>query len=76
MFELLRCEGGKDSKNLKEGTHNVGRIFGEAEPLLYTMFLELEAILKRCGLVEHEVVWSCIRILEEVSYALELNRDA
>ena len=51
-------------------------VFGEAEPLLYAMFLELEAVLKSCGLVEHEVVWSCIRILEEVSYALELNRDA
>ena len=25
LFELPRCEGGKDSENLKEGTHVVGR---------------------------------------------------
>ena len=39
------------------------------------ILLELEAVLQCCSLVEHEVVRSCIRILEEVSYALELNCD-
>ena len=38
-------------------------------------FLELEAVLKSCSLVEYEVVWSRIRILEEVSHALELDCD-
>jgi hypothetical protein len=38
--------------------------------------LELETVLQSCSLVEYEVVSCAVRILEEVSYALELNRDA
>ena len=40
------------------------------------MLLELEAVLESCGLVEDEVVRSAVVVLEEVTYALELNCDA
>ena len=35
--------------------------------------LELEAILEGCSLVEHIMIRCAVRILEEVSYTLELN---
>ena len=37
--------------------------------------LELEAVFESSCLVEYEVVSCAVRILEEVSYALELNCD-
>lgn len=37
------------------------------------LFLELEAVFQGCCLIEHEVVWSAVRILEEVSHTLELH---
>jgi hypothetical protein len=37
--------------------------------------LELEAVLECCSLIEYEVVSCAVRILEEVTYALELNSD-
>ena len=39
----------------------------------YNVYLELEAILQCCSLVEYEVVWCRVRILEEVADALELD---
>ena len=40
------------------------------------ILLELEAVLKSRSLVEYEVIRCAVRILEEVSYALELYCDA
>ena len=47
-------------------------------PSLYLykgQFLELEAVLQGCSLVEYEVLRSAVVILEEVSYTLKLNCD-
>ena len=44
--------------------------------LLFMLLLELEAVLKSCSLVVYEVLRCRVRILEEVSHALELNCDA
>ena len=52
-----------------------GRIEKKCRASVYIL-LKLEAILQRCSLVEYEVVWCRVRILEEVSNTLELNRDA
>jgi hypothetical protein len=38
--------------------------------------LKLKAILKSCGLVEYEMLWCAVVVLEEVTYALKLNCDA
>ncbi len=38
--------------------------------------LELEAVFQSCRLIEHKVVWSSVRILEEVSHTLELDCDS
>ncbi len=43
---------------------------------LLLLLSELEAVLQSCSLVEYEVVSCRVRILEEVTYSLELNRDA
>ena len=40
----------------------------------HTSGSEFEAVLQSCCLVEDEVVRSAVRILEEVTEALELNR--
>ena len=59
----------------KGGDPLAGRIEKKCRASVYVK-LELEAVLQCCSLVEHEVVRSCVRILEEVTYSLELNRDA
>ena len=41
----------------------------------HTSGSELEAVLQCSSLVEHELIWSAVRILEEVSHALELDCD-
>ena len=58
----------------KGGDPLAGRIEKKCRASVY-IFLELEAVLKCSCLIEYEVVWSAVVVLEEVTYALELNRD-
>jgi hypothetical protein len=58
----------------KGGDPLAGRIEKKCRASVYIL-LKLEAILQSRSLVEYEVVWCRVRILEEVSHTLELNRD-
>ena len=57
-------------------TKNKGNVSLDDGPFCFIQSLELETVLQSCCLVEYEVISCRVWILEEVSYALELNCDA